>query len=45
VIFRKKLHRLTDATGGFLLHPRRMQSRYHAIALAVDAYPPFRLEQ
>ncbi len=43
VIVRRKLRGLTDAKVGFLLQPRRMQSRYHAVALATDAYPPFRL--
>ena len=43
VIVRRKLHRLTDAKGGFVLQPRRMQCRSHAVALAIDAYPPFRL--
>ena len=43
VIVRRKLHRLTDAKGGVVLQPRRMQCRSHAVALGVDAYPPFRL--
>ena len=43
VIVRRKLHGLTDATGGFSCQPRRMQSGYHAVTLAVDASAPCRL--
>ena len=45
VIVRRKLRGLKDAKVGFLLQPRRMQYLFllRAVALATDAYPPFRL--